>query len=244
MLRTYDEQTVNSPNPLARYAHRNRLKKSIQLALSKCKGGVILDYGCGSGHFIAEILKHRPGGAVGYEPFMKERTAQGLPIHRSINELSHIGEFSMVTLFETIEHLHEEELVDFLATCDQVLAPAGGILISGPVEIGPALLLKEVNRSVLHLRKPEHRLLELAKASVLGIPASRAIDIKCSHKGFDFRKAISAIQALGWDVEILNFGPLPIGTWYGNSQFYLWATRSGWQGLRFSKKQESEWKEL
>ncbi|MGG1948783.1 hypothetical protein AB1286_28910 [Trinickia sp. NRRL B-1857] len=131
----------------------------------------------------------------------------------------------MVTLFETIEHLHQEELVDFLPTCDRVLGLDGGILISGPIEIGPALLLKEANRSVLHFRRPEHGLLELAKASVLDIRASRATDIKRSHKGFDFRKAISAIDTLGWGAEILHFGPLPIGTWYGNSQFYLWVTR-------------------
>lgn len=223
--RSYDQQTVNSPNPLARYAHRNRLKKSIDLALAKCRDGVILDYGCGSGHFIAEMLRHRPGAAVGYEPYMTERAAGGLPIHRTLDELMDLGPFSMVTLFETIEHLHQEELVDFLSTCDRILGPDGGILISGPIEIGPALLLKEVNRSILHFRKPEHGLFELAKASVLGIQASRAIDIKRSHKGFDFRKAISAIEALGWGTEILRFGPLPIRTWYGNSQFYLWATR-------------------
>jgi len=156
---------------------------------------------------------------------MTERAAGGLPIHRTLDELMDLGPFSMVTLFETIEHLHQEELVDFLSTCDRILGPDGGILISGPIEIGPALLLKEVNRSILHFRKPEHGLFELAKASVLGIQASRAIDIKRSHKGFDFRKAISAIEALGWGTEILRFGPLPIRTWYGNSQFYLWATR-------------------
>ena len=27
---SYDKQTINSPNPLARYAHRSRIRKSIQ----------------------------------------------------------------------------------------------------------------------------------------------------------------------------------------------------------------------
>jgi hypothetical protein len=174
---------------------------------------------------------------------MTERAAGGLPIHRTIDEVSDLGPFSMVTLFETIEHLHQEELVDFLSTCERVLGPDGGILISGPIEVGPALLLKEANRSILHFRRPEHGLLELAKASVLGIRASRAIDIKRSHKGFDFRNAISAIEALGWGAEMLHFGPLPIGTWYGNSQFYLWVTRKAPQSAELRQEKEKELQE-
>ncbi len=222
---SYNRQTVDSRNPLARYAHRNRLKKSIELTLDKYQGGVILDYGCGSGLFVSEMLKRFPGGAAGYEPFMNERVAEGLPIYRSIDDVHRLGRFSMITLFETIEHMSNDELASFIDTCRRTLEPDGGILISGPIEIGPALILKEMNRSVAHVRRPEHGLMELAKASMFGVAARRANDIKISHKGFDFRAAISAIRALGWNAEIIHFGPLPIGTWYGNSQFYLWASR-------------------
>ena len=175
---SYEEQTVNSSNPLARYAHRNRMKKSIELALSRYRGGLILDYGCGSGLFISEILKHLPGAAFGYEPFMSEREGDDLPIYRSIDETCRPGKFSMVTLFETVEHLSQDEFIDFTTTCDRVLEPGGGILMSGPIEIGPVLLLKEMNRSVLRLRRPEHGLLELMKASFLCIPACRTSSIK------------------------------------------------------------------
>jgi hypothetical protein len=222
---SYDRQTVNSPNPLARFAHRNRMKKSVQLALSKLGDGPLLDYGCGSGFFISEILKVHPGGAVGYEPYMTERAGVALPIYDDINAARSKGPFSLVTLFETIEHLSEAETVGFLDTCTEVLAEHGGILVSGPIEIGPALIAKEVNRSVLRFKKPEHWMVEFAKASILGIPARRAEDIKSSHRGFDFRAAIALFKALGWSVEVLNYGPLPIGTWYGNSQFYLYLAR-------------------
>jgi hypothetical protein len=33
------------------------MKKSVQLALSKLGDGPLLDYGCGSGFFISEILR-------------------------------------------------------------------------------------------------------------------------------------------------------------------------------------------
>lgn len=221
---SYADQTVNASNPLARLAHRNRTGLSLRLALQRLRG-TLLDYGCGTGHFIQQVNSHRPGFAVGYEPYLKERAANGLPIYRRIEEVQSQGPFQIVTLFETIEHLHPHELADFLAFCEQNLTYDGGILISGPIEIGPAAFAKELNRSLLHRRKPEHGPFELLAAGLLGIPAKRATDIKSSHKGFDFRQAIQAIKDHGWSVRVLGYGPLPIRTWYGNSQFYLWVTR-------------------
>ena len=221
----YDKQIMNSSNALDRFARRSRMKKSVALALSRYKGGLILDYGCGPGLFVSEILKHHTEAAFGYEPTMDEQTASDVPIYRSIDEACKLGKFSMVTLLGTIVHLSQDEFTDFMTTCDRVLEPEGGILMSGPIEIGPGLLVKEMHRSVLRRRKSEHGFVELMKASVLGIPASRTSNIKSSHKGFDFREAISSIRELGWDVDVLHFGPLPIRTWYGNSNFYLWISR-------------------
>jgi 2-polyprenyl-3-methyl-5-hydroxy-6-metoxy-1,4-benzoquinol methylase len=223
---SYDKQTINSPNPLARYSHRSRFKKSVQLALSKLQDGRVLDYGCGSGVFVHEMLALRQNCAVGYEPYMTERTSSALPIYSRIEDLESMGPFSLVTLFETIEHLCEEEATGFLSTSAKLLSSSGGILISGPIEIGPALLAKEFNRSILRFQLPDYGLMEFAKASLIGIAATRAQNIKTSHKGFDFRQAIRFFRESGWAVEVLEFGPLPIGTWYGNSQFYLWLTRA------------------
>lgn len=223
---SYDKQTINSPNPLARYAHRSRIRKSIQLALSKLPPrGRVLDYGCGSGVFVNEMLALRPACAVGYEPFMTERASAALPIYSRIEDIEPMGPFSLVTLFETIEHLSDEETAGFLRTCADLLSPAGGLLISGPIEIGPALIAKEFNRSILRFNRPDYGLVEFAKASLFGIPARRAENIKTSHRGFDFRQAVGLFRNSGWRVEVLQYGPLPIGTWYGNSQVYLWLTR-------------------
>lgn len=218
----YDQQTVDSPNPVARYAHRSRIRRSVQLAWSRLDDGRVLDYGCGSGVFIGTLNDMRAGCAVGYEPFMADRRSASLPIYSRIDDVEALAPFTLVTLFETIEHLSDDETAAFLRTCRKVLAPGGGVLMSGPIEIGPALLAKEFNRSVRQFRKPDYRLGEFLKASLLGVPADRARDIKTSHKGFDFRRAMAFIGACGWQAEVLSFGPLPIGTWYGNSQVYLW----------------------
>jgi hypothetical protein len=106
-------------------------------------------------------------------------------------------------------------------------------LFSAPIEIGPALLMKELNRCILHRRYPEHGLIELALAAFLGVPAKRAANIKYSHKGFDFRRAFKYFRAHSWDVNVISFGPLPIPTWYGNSQVYFWLTKKAFLNSPF-----------
>ena len=224
-MSAYDSETINSPNPLARYAHRNRLRKSVELALPRLRNGKVLDYGCGSGAFVSALEALASGCAVGYEPFMTDRCGGGLPIFSTLQDAEKLGPYNLITLFETIEHLSAVEIDGFLEVCGRNLSPTGGILISAPIEIGPALVLKELNRSILRFKQPEHRLVEFLKASLLGMPARRAEDIKISHRGFDFRQAMQYLQACGWEVEVLCYGPLPIGTWYGNSQVYLWASK-------------------
>ncbi|MEM9409559.1 MAG: methyltransferase domain-containing protein [Planctomycetota bacterium] len=224
-MTNYDAQTINSKNPLARFSHRTRVRNSIRLATKLTPAGQILDYGCGSGVFIQEMNSVRKEIAFGYEPFMEERTSDGLPIFRDFADLKKHAPFSTVTLFETIEHLSDSELGDFLKRSSEVLEDDGCILVSAPIEVGPALLMKELNRSLLKMRMPEHRFLEFINAAFFGVPARRAINIKGSHRGFDFRTAIKKIEDKGWVVSILKFSPLPLLGWYGNSQVFFTARK-------------------
>jgi hypothetical protein len=156
---------------------------------------------------------------------MTERKDENLPIHSQFGDVEEFAPFKVVSLFETIEHLSISELDNFLHESEKILEPSGGILISAPIEIGPALILKELNRSIFRLKFSEYRPFELLKAALLGVPGRRAMNIKTSHKGFDFRESIELLSQRGWNVEVLGYGPLPTGTWYGNSQVFLWATK-------------------
>ena len=221
----YDAQTINSPNPFARFAHRNRIKRSLEYTIPRTKLGKILDYGCGSGVLVSRLNKIKSDSAVGYEPYMRERTQQNLPIYSDYQDALRLGPYHTVTLFETIEHLTRDELEEFLQRCTEVLDAKGSILISAPIEIGPALLLKEANRTLQRIPKPQYGFLELIKAAFLGIPGRRAENIKSHHKGYDFRRTLDFLASRGWSSTILSYGPLPLKHWYGNSQVFYLASR-------------------
>ena len=71
----YEKQTVDSPNPIARFAHRARLKRSKRLLMSLLgESAVLLDYGCGQGRFLHDIASdikvQKPGVVLlGYDPY-------------------------------------------------------------------------------------------------------------------------------------------------------------------------------
>lgn len=223
---SYARQTLDAPNPLRRYSHRNRLKRSLSLALPMASG-TILDYGCGSGVFIqASLSANVP--AVGYEPFMREQVSDVLPIYSDWSDVERLKPYGLVTIFETIEHLSIGELDTFLDSCQAILSLEGKILISVPIEIGPALFLKHVSRGIVSGMRDFYSvnaLYSLLSAAILGIPEKRTADLKLSHKGFDFRAMLRHINSKSWATQILCYGPLPIGTWYGNSQVFILASR-------------------
>lgn len=218
---SYDAQTVQSKNPLARFAHGNRVARSLRIVREAATNGSVLDYGCGSGVLISKLATSGIQ-AVGYEPFMAERCADGLLIFSDMAEAGAHGPFDLVTVFETAEHLSNEELDELVGRGRSVLTPGGRFLFSAPIEIGPALLAKEMNRSVLRLHRSDYGLREFLSACFLGKAGQRAEDIKHSHKGYDFRDTIAYLRRQHGDVSIHSYGPLPLGTWYGNSQVYFW----------------------
>ena len=217
----YSKQTLNHPNPIARFAHQNRHRKCILLAnnLLNSKTEGIIDYGCGQGTFVKELRKKNFNFVYGYEPFMEQ--IQVCSYILNDEKLIPRGNIELVTLFETIEHLDLKELDLFFKFCKSCLNKTGKILVSAPIEIGPAVILKDFIRSIFFKRAMEYKFIELIKSGLFGMNIKRTNKIKSSHKGFDFRKLISLIKKKYGKVKLLGYGPLPINTWYGNSQVYF-----------------------
>ncbi|MDR2729620.1 MAG: hypothetical protein LBB81_01820 [Treponema sp.] len=106
---------------------------------------------------------------------------------------------------------------------NKILSEEGIILISVPIEMGLCLIIKEIHR--IKRRKFEYKPFEFIKAAFLVIPGKRICNSDGSyygsHKGFDFRKLIKYIRTNGWEANVVGYGPIPIKTWYINSQVFI-----------------------
>lgn len=65
----------------------------------------------------------------------------------------------------------------------------------------------------------QDKFLEFIGAAFFGIPGYR------ENPDFDFRHLVRFCKSRGWKVKVLGYGPLPIPTWYGNSQVFLSLTK-------------------
>ena len=216
---SYAAQTLDTPNPIARYAHRQRYKASFDQVTSDVRpGGTVLDFGCGQGDFLNTLADLRPDlTLIGFDPESGHRAERYTPV----DDMAVVAEESvdLVCCFETLEHLYDDEIASFLAEAERVLVPSGEVLISVPVIGGPTLLLKEANRAVLFRRRSDYSAGELLAASFRGRPAPRPDDIRVTHKGFDFR---ALVDRLGERFEVGDVArsPFPALPWWLNSQVF------------------------
>ncbi|MDN5858760.1 MAG: class I SAM-dependent methyltransferase [Pseudonocardia sp.] len=222
---SYARQTVDAPNPIARFAHRRRIAISLRTASGiVAENASVLDYGCGSGLFLRQLGERRPDiRLLGYDPYFA--TFSNEPQHgfEAVDDVEVIASATvdLMTALETLEHLTDAELVEFIAHVKRILAPSGKLLVSVPVIGGPGLVVKEVNRMLLHRRMTDYTPIEFARAVLLGRPGHRR-DVKASHKGFDF-KALRRIIGEHLDLEREWLAPLPKVPWPLNSQhFSIW----------------------
>jgi SAM-dependent methyltransferase len=223
---SYAAQTLDTPNPIARYAHRQRYKASFDRVTGEVRdGGTVFDYGCGQGDFLNTLADLRPDlTLIGFDPESGHEAERYAPVDDPARVEP--ASVDLVCCFETLEHLYDDEIVSFLDTADRVLVPGGEILISVPVIGGPTLLLKEANRAILFRRRSDYSARELVAASFGGRPAPRPDDIRATHKGFDFR---ALLARLGERFEVTNVvcSPFPALPWWLNSQVFARLRRLG-----------------
>ena len=214
----YESHTTSSPNPLARFSHHARLRFGLSLVDSHSPlNGSVVAFGAGTGLFLNSLPHLRSDLTLyGIEPYMAMR----VDCASALASFAPIGEASMdvVTAFEVCEHLDDREFNDFLEQSSRVLRRSGNLIISVPIMIGPIIVLKEMNR-MLFVRQFDYSGKELVAAS-LGRQVARAINIRVSHKGFDYRKLRSVLLQQFTIVE-MAFSPLPRLPWWLNSQVFF-----------------------
>ncbi|SAL77379.1 Methyltransferase domain protein [Caballeronia telluris] len=217
---SYEEQTVKSGNPLARFAHRTRMTMAIDLVTKLCAAsGTVVDFGAGPGLFLHTLGEARHDVTlVGHDPYM----APTFPEVRYAESLDSVAAQSVdvLTALEVCEHLYPNELEALLDDAARILKPAGALVISVPIMYGLAIAPKVSNWMIRSRSlKSEYTPGELFK-SMVGIPVCRPQNPRTTHKGFDFRE-LRAIVSERFLIEAVHLSPVPHTPWCLSSQYFM-----------------------
>ena len=152
----YARKQIYCPSRVVAWSHGSRFKLAARLA-DQSRGGRLLDYGCGDGTFIAlthGMFSRAVGADVDADQLVECRRRLGALEHvefvptatLAVPERS--GTFDLVTCMEVLEHCTDVERVRVISELARLCAANGRIIISVPIEIGPALLGKQLFRAI------------------------------------------------------------------------------------------------
>ena len=243
----YARRQIFSRSRLVAWSHSSRFATARQLAAPHA-GARLLDYGCGDGTFLALVHDLFPEAlGVDADPVQIAGCAQRLasldhlsfvPVHALAAE-EHSGRYGVVACMEVLEHCPvdvQHQVVDDLA---RVCAPRGTVIVSVPIEVGPALAAKQSARAFAAARglseyasRERYTFAELARMVLAGagtaIPREETfVDLDdgtslrfTGHKGFNWR-SLQRIIETRFVVEHRQCSPMPVlGTWL-NSQVWF-----------------------
>lgn len=217
---SYEEQTVKSGNPLARFAHRTRMTMAIDLVAGVCPTyGTVVDFGAGPGLFLHMLGEARPDVTpVGYDPYM-EPTYPELKYVESVESIA-AHSVDVLTAFEVCEHLYDNELHALLEDAVRVLKPNGALVISVPIMCGLAIAPKVANWMIRSRSlRSEYTPAEVLKAMV-GMRVSRPRNPRTTHKGFDFRELREVVRER-FCIDAVHMSPVPNFPWWLSSQYFM-----------------------
>ncbi len=218
----YDKQTVNAKNFFARYAHRSRLKISVNIIekLFLNKKFSILDFGCGDGHFLNNLSeKFSNCNLIGYDPY-STIVHKSFKLCKNLDEIKN-NSLDIVCCFETLEHLDDNEFNFLINSIKNKLKNDGKFIVSVPIIGGLTLILKEINRAMMFKRKSDYSLKEIFLASFFNKSPKRAENIKTSHKGFNFQLLENKLK-MNFNIRSKILSPFKNVPWFLNSTvFYI-----------------------
>jgi len=240
----YARKQIYCPDPVVAWSHGSRFALAAKLA-GEHRGGRLLDYGCGDGTFIA--LTHgtfaEAIGADVDEPQLEDcrqrfgsLSAVRFISTGSLGGSEHRLAYDVITCMEVLEHCVDDERRRVVGQLARLCRPGGRIIISVPIEIGPALAGKQLFRAVAARRghgdyqhRETYSPVEFARA-LLGRPHLARAEYEvdgpgvprryCGHKGFDWR----VLQKEVTDqlrLERRRFTPMPMLGGLMNSQVWF-----------------------
>jgi hypothetical protein len=119
------------------------------------------------------------------------------------------GSANGITVLEVFEHLPDHVMAIELKRIERLLAPSGSLVITVPIEVGPASLCKNLARLASRTTHAGTGPATVLRATA-GLPIERARDdYILSHVGFDHRRTLRVLQSAGWKVAARATSPLP-----------------------------------
>lgn len=243
----YARKQIYCPSRVVAWSHGSRFRLAASLA-SAGAGRRLLDYGCGDGTFMA--LTHGTfAEAVGADIDAAQlaecrRRLSDLPglsfvLTAELSGPAHDRAYGVVTCMEVLEHCVDAERRRVLDDLRRLVAPGGRLIVSVPIEVGPALAGKQLFRALAAWRghgdyryRETYTPRELLAAIRGGPNLARAHHTAqgpdgpieyCGHKGFDWRILEREIEER-FVVERRQFTPLgPLGAVL-NSQVWFVCT--------------------
>jgi SAM-dependent methyltransferase len=153
----YAAKQLFSSDRLVSWSHRRRFETGLRLA-RRFHGQRIVDYGCGDGTFLALLSASAtpPLEAIGAElderqvhdcrARLGDRPGLKFELISTLEDEPHRGRYDGVVCMEVLEHV---VAVDRVIECfHRLLREDGVLLVSVPVEIGIALLVKQAARRI------------------------------------------------------------------------------------------------
>jgi Methylase involved in ubiquinone/menaquinone biosynthesis len=219
---SYDKRTINSANPLARHAQRTRHRRAFQIVqrLFERKDGDLLDFGSHNGAFLNSLSAEGWTGTLyGFDPYADPKEPRYVPVKR----LEEIPDRSLDALcaFETLEHVEDPTLEEFIALGRRALRPGGKVIVSVPIMVGPVLLFKYPNAVFVNKSRWRYTLPELFRSAILwkDVPRSKTGPY-LDHKGFDYRVLRKTLGSRFKELDI-QYSPFPRLGPAANSQVFM-----------------------
>ena len=240
----YARKQIYCPSRVVAWSHGSRFKLAATLAEGS-RGGRLLDYGCGDGTFIAlthGLFSHAVGADVDAAQLAECRrrlgSLEGVEFVQTaaLAAGDHTQAFDLVACMEVLEHCTDRERVRVVSELARLVAPAGRIIVSVPIEIGPALIGKQLFRAIAAWRGQgdyHHRETYTMREMLAAVMRRRnlvrpeyCVDTPfgqvryCGHKGFDWRVLEQDLRR-AMTVERRLFTPMPALRGVLNSQVWF-----------------------
>ncbi len=120
-------------NTVYKIARKFTLKSKLSLITKLSTGNKLLDFGCGTGHFLAECEKSG-WSCTGIEPDPKAReialNKKNIKVIENIDSLGEKEKYDIITLWHVLEHVHDID--ETISTLRKKLTKKSKLLIAVP----------------------------------------------------------------------------------------------------------------